>query len=370
MKRVCLMTSVHPAFDVRIFHKECKSLVQAGYEVTLLVPHERDEIIDGVRIKSVPKPTGRLARMTYTVWQVYREAVRLNADMYHFPDPELIPAGLLLKAKGKKVIYDSLEDLPKQILHKYWVPQRYRSTLSRLMQFTERYAAKHFSAIITADEEIAKRFIRINPNTITIQNYPLLEEFPTDAIFNTSRYSSKQVVSFGGINRERAIHETIHAMGLLPDGLDARLILGGASDSEALQQEVTQLPGWKWVYYLGEISRQEMINSVTNAAAALILYSPGPNHYDVRSNRFFESLATGTPVITSDFPKWRGIVEGNGYGLTVNPEDPRAIANAIEYLLTHPQEAEAMGQRGREAVEKYYNWESEERKLLNLYSMF
>jgi glycosyltransferase involved in cell wall biosynthesis len=78
-------------------------------------------------------------------------------------------------------------------------------------------------------------------------------------------------------------------------------------------------------------------------------------------------MSAGTPVIASDFPEWREIIEECGCGLVVDPHDPNEIAEAINYLLTHPHEAEAMGRLGRKAVEEKFNWSSEERKLLALY---
>src|SRR6476469_5707469 len=133
MKRVHVvqLTSVHFADDLRII-KECRSLAGAGYQVTLIAPHPSDEITGGVQIRGVPVVEGRLRRMTLTVWRTYREAVRQRADIYHFHDPELIPVGLLLKARGKKVVYDAHEAYPQKILCKSWIPIKLRPVVSRL----------------------------------------------------------------------------------------------------------------------------------------------------------------------------------------------------------------------------------------------
>jgi glycosyltransferase involved in cell wall biosynthesis len=78
-------------------------------------------------------------------------------------------------------------------------------------------------------------------------------------------------------------------------------------------------------------------------------------------------MAAGLPVIASDFPLWRKIVTESGCGLLVDPRNPQAIAEAMNYILSHPDEAAAMGQRGRTAVEGRYNWETEFPKLQRLY---
>jgi hypothetical protein len=116
----------------RIFHKECKSLARAGYGVTLIAPHDRDEVVDGVRIRAVAKSKSRIERMTRGVARVYREAVRQEAEVYHFHDPELIPVGVLLKARGKKVVYDIHEEYPTKVLSKYYLPRWLRPPLAWL----------------------------------------------------------------------------------------------------------------------------------------------------------------------------------------------------------------------------------------------
>ena len=116
--KVCILTSVHPPFDIRIFHKEAKSLARAGYDITLIAQHDKEEIVEGIRIVSLPKPKNRIDRMTRTVWSAYRKAIKIDADIYHFHDSELIPIGLLLKLRGKRVIYDVHEDFPASILCK------------------------------------------------------------------------------------------------------------------------------------------------------------------------------------------------------------------------------------------------------------
>src|SRR4051794_34340566 len=106
MIRVCHMTSVHPWDDVRIFHKECRSLAAAGFDVHLVACAPEPRRLDEVTVHSVPRSkTGRLGRMLGTARNVYRAAKALDADIYHFHDPELIPYGLLLKWRGKNVIY-------------------------------------------------------------------------------------------------------------------------------------------------------------------------------------------------------------------------------------------------------------------------
>ncbi len=365
--KVCILTSVHPPFDVRIFLKEARSLCNSGYEVSLVVPCEQDAWIEKIKICAVERPRNRLERIVLTTWRIFKVALRQQAHVYHIHDAELIPVALILRLLRKKVIYDIHEDVPATILTKGWIPAFYRRFVAFLLGKVQMFGAKRFSGIVVTSMNIGDRFRLVNKNTVVVQNYPLLEEYRSDTSLGPKPGSTKIVVNFGGISRYRAICEIIEAFGLLPASLDVRLVLGGQSNSDILEEELTLMPGWGRVEYRGMIAREEMMTLLRRADVAIVVYSPAPNHLEVRSNRFFESLAAGIPVITSNFPKWTEIVEGYRCGLTVDPLNPQAIANAIVYILEHHEEAKAMGRRGVNAIEERYNWCNEEKKLLQLY---
>ena len=109
---------------------------------------------------------------------------------------------------------------------------------------------------------------------------------------------------------------------------------------------------------------KELLNS---ARAGLVLLHPRINYVDALPIKLFEYMAVGIPVIASDFPLWRTIVDGANCGILVDPMKPEQIAKAIDWLLDNPREARKMGERGRRAVLERYNWSLEEKKLIELY---
>lgn len=365
MNKICHLTSVHPPFDTRIFYKECRTLAQAGYDVVLVVPHDRDEVVDGVRIRAVSKPENRRERMTKTVLQVYKTVVAENADIYHFHDPELIPVGIVLKLKGKKVIYDVHEDVPKDILTKDYIPMLLRRPIATGAAIVEHMAAKYLDAIIPATPTISQRFPM--GKSVFVQNFPMLNELVTA---NAMPYSnrSNDIVYVGGIAAIRGIREMVEAIGLLPEALEARLCLAGTFSPAELYNEVCTMPGWKRVKFLGWQTREQVAALLGKARVGLVLLHPTLCYYDALPVKLFEYMSAGIPVVASDFPVWRKIVEETGCGLLVNPLDPIAIADAIQWLLEHPIEAERMGHLGSEAVNSKFNWHFESKKLLSLYS--
>jgi len=372
MHKICHLTSVHPPFDTRIFHKECKTLVEAGYEVVLIAKHQRDEVVDGIRIRALPEPKNRIERMTETVWKLYKKALAENADIYHFHDPELIPVGLLLKHKGKKVIYDVHEDVPRQILSKYWIPGPCRKFVAWAVEKTENLAARFLSAIVAATSAIAARFVSKNKNTFIVQNFPMLDEFKNNvkhANENRENFSgrTRAVVYVGGIAANRGIFEMVKAVELVAFKRDVRLFLGGKFETERLENEVKAMPGWEHVEFLGWVGRREVAEVFSKSQAGLVLLHPEPRYMVAYPVKLFEYMSAGLPVVASNFPLWKEIVEGNGCGLTVDPLNPGQIAQAIEYLLEHPDEAKRMGENGQRAVLEKYNWEKEAQKLQALY---
>ena len=365
--RIAHLTSAHPAHDNRIFDRECRYLAARGYDVTLIAPHARDETIDNVQIRAVPPASSRRQRMSHVVPAVYRRAVEEDADLYHFHDPELIPLALLLRRRNKKVVYDVHEDYPSTIKYSSWLPHRVRGTAALCFREFERYASRRFSALIGANSEITRLISPLNPHTIAIGNYPSLKDYPFEPRFDDARYAAGALVSFGGISGRTCTHAIVEALRLIPATVNANLLLGGSVWSKALFTAVTQDPGWSRVTYARELPVRMMLQQLLTASVAFILFSPEPNHFGVGSNRFFEALAAGVPVITSNFPNWKELVNGTGCGMAVNPTDPRAIAEAVTYLLSHPAEAAAMGHRGYELAAKQFNWELESCKLDELY---
>lgn len=365
--RIVHMTSAHGPFDHRIFHKECRSLARAGYEVVELGNYASTDSIDGVRLQGLGLSSGRLQRMTIKLGTICREAFRSDGDAYHIHDPDLLIAGLLLRAAGKRVVYDIHEDVPRDVLMKTYIPKPIRMPLMWVVELAENTAARCMSGLIPATPSIAKRFYAKNNNTVVVNNYPDLDEF-LPSMISKPESRSPAVAYIGGINEQRGIHEMLAAMNLLPRTLGARLELAGWFSIPGLDTELAASSQWQHVRWHGELDRNGIASLLKDVRAGLVLLHPEKNFVAAQPVKLFEYMAAGIPVIASDFPLWRKIVEDAGCGLLVNPFDTRAIAAAIERLITNPTEAEAMGQRGRKAVERHFNWANEEKTLLSFYA--
>lgn len=360
--KIVHLTTVHRPFDVRIFHKECRSLAQAGYEVVLIAPHERPEAVNGIRIHAIPKPANRRERVQKTMWQAYRAAIAENGDLYHFHDPELIPVGVLLKARGKKVIYDIHEDVPAQILGKSYIRFRWlRRLLSQMANLVEKTAALSFDGLVIANPLRVKRFPA--RKSIVIANLPVLDWIDKTPPVETAPSPPPALIYEGGLMRIRGICELLEVMPRLQH--QAHLWLVGPWESEEFRKTCESMPWWKHVHYLGYVHPEQVYAHLKRADVGLVTIYPQENYLHNLPVKAFEYMACSLPMVMSDFPYWREVFEDAA--LFVDPEDPDAIADAVRFLLDHPAEARQMGDAGRKLVEEKYSWETESRKLLAFY---
>jgi glycosyltransferase involved in cell wall biosynthesis len=362
--KVAHLTSVHPRYDSRIYHKMCKSLDIAQHKVEMIVADGKNtEICGNIIIHDIGKPHSRLSRLVITTAKVYRKAKLINADIYHLHDPELIFIGLLLKSSGCRVIFDSHEDVSSQILSKNYLYAPIKFILSRMYAMLEHKMCKYFDGVVAATPFIRDKFVANNITAININNFPLISE-----LVPVHEHKDKQleVCYIGGITIQRGIVEICKAMNIVEGGV--MLNLCGAFESRNCEESIKQTKGWSKVQFHGYVDREGVRNILSRSIAGLVTLHPTINYRDALPIKMFEYMSAGVPVIASDFPLWREIVAGCNCGLLVDPRNPNAIAAAINFLISNPIIAKELGANGRRAVEERYNWALEESKLLNFYS--
>ena len=352
--------STYAADDIRIFQKACKTETAEGYRVTQIVCGARDETIDGVEIRSLSPAKGRLARIIGLSWRMYREAKRQKADLYQIHHPDLIPAGLLLKLFGQKVIYEPREFFPDKILSMRWIPARLRPAAREAFALYERATSAMWDHVIVADRYTAKAFY--NRPVSVVPNYPLL--VPLEQV-QIRQDKKRRLIYVGGLSEERGLLVMAKIAELLRDQ-NVELELMGKF---GFPEDETRIHALTNVRYLGNQNLQAVYRRLVEADLGLLLLQPVPAYTYAGENtlKLFEYMWCGLPVVSSSFPNLIRIVEGAQCGICVDPCNADRAAGAILDLLDQPELRKKMGDNGRNAVRQAYNWPAASKVMKQAY---
>ncbi len=360
MTRVCHITTVHNLLDDRIFYKECVCLVKAGFDVSLVVTHNKNEVINGVNIVSLPKSKNRLHRMFVKSHFAFYRALKTNSKIYHFHDPELLFIGVLLRLMGKKVIYDSHENVSKQIQSKEYIkPRLLRVSVAKFYRIVEKICISTFSSIISVTPEIVEFLSK--KKGVLIRNFPIISLID-DTEINEKKTNKKVLFYAGGLSRIRGIKEVCEAVA--NSNLEMEFQLAGPWESEEYKKECLSI-NKKKINYLGIFPMEEVYPIMKAADIGIATLFPVKNYLNSYPIKAFEYMACELPIVMSDFPYWKKSFSESA--VFVNPNSPEEIRVKIEMLLNHPDKAKKMGENGRKAVIEKYSWEAESKKLVELY---
>lgn len=359
---ICHVTTVHPIWDTRIFHRECRTLVKAGYHVRLMVLDQRGGTEHGVEIHNVESSfRNRLQRISKAPFAMLKELEKMeDVGLVHLHDPELLRIAGRLKKMGKKVVYDAHEDHPRHVFEKRYFPNWLKRPLSFFLEKYENAVVRKLDGVVTPTPLIRERFSKVHSNTVEVRNTPDLEEI---SFHPPSEKNGKEICYVGKVTPQRGAYHSIQAMAYL-EGITLNLV---GPIPEDVREELSALEGWKKVREYGVQEREGVREVLDRSSAGLVVLQPYVNFFAALPVKMFEYMAAGVPVLSSDFKLWADIVEGNDCGVCVDPTNPKRIAEGVQELLADPDRTDQMGRNGRKAVEEEYNWGKDAERLLDLY---
>lgn len=362
--KVCHISTVHHWKDIRIYKKQCLSLSQAGFQVHFIVPMKNGESSENQPINLHPLrlPKNRIDRLFFITKTALTEAFKLNADLYHVHDPELLPIALKLKKRGKLVIYDAHENTPASIIDKEWIPFQFiRNFVSRVFEKYELKVSNQLDAVISVAEPLLDRF---NNKKALIRNLPILDNFEGESLSSELEKAEKGAVYAGGLTEARNIKEMIDAVD--KSNNIKVLHLFGEWESKDYFNRCKDSKGWSKVRFWGfRDSKQVYTFFKEKGLIGLILFDKNiKNHKVALPNKAFEYMAAGLPLLMSDIPYWKENFH-NVAGFT-DPSNIEGISKSIDDLITNEELRQERVEKGLQEV-KTLNWQRESEVLVNLY---
>jgi glycosyltransferase involved in cell wall biosynthesis len=344
-----------------------------------------NEQANGISIIDVGRISSRIKRIFFLQRRIYKAALRINAMLYHFHDPELLFVGLRLRKRGYEVVFDSHEDFPQLALQRDYIAKPLQQPLFWLTTQIEKYVTRRLSGVISATDTISAKFKAYAvPQIETIKNYDLIPfspnqisasrsqgiEFYNQRIETQNQVCEKQsqipvACYVGGLTQVRGIEEVMLAC----HKADVPLILAGAFDSAAFQEKLKTNEAWANVEYLNVVPHSQVAFCIyRKATIGLCVLHAAPNHTHSIPIKMLEYMSNGLAVVATDAIEFCvQVVEKHHCGVLVKADDVESIVYAIKYLKDNPQTAKEMGENGRKAAENEYNWQSQERLLLAFY---
>ncbi|MFY8191145.1 MAG: glycosyltransferase family 4 protein [Bacteroidia bacterium] len=371
--RVCHFSSVHHVWDTRVFYRECVSLAKK-FDVTLIaIGNEGNFVKDGVRVISIPKPKNFIERFFKTVFKVFILAVKQEAHIYHIHDAEMIPFGILLSVLGKQVIYDIHENTHDDILLKPWIKPNKRKLLAKgynaLLWIGSKFL--HYIVVVADPKFLPKFFVDENQATI-IQNFANVDDFKPYLIEDRSKLLGNHLFYVGMIkDMYYNINPFLDAMVLLnKKGIKCHLHLVGYFGA-GISTNLHELHFWEQlkdqITYYGFLETPEAYQISMQCKVGLCIKNQPESMLVSHERKLFEYLAIGLPSIFCNQSIYSGLNHQFDMGESVDVNDANAIAHSLEILLGSEEILLRKSQNAISAARQHFNWNMEEKKLIELY---
>jgi glycosyltransferase involved in cell wall biosynthesis len=378
--KICFLSYTHIYNDTRILHKEAFSLAEAGFEVVHLAPDHTAMTyqIDGVNVETYPRCSGILGRLVRFV-RLFKKGVQMDADCYHCNEIESWFVGLLIKLfhRDKRVIFDVHEHYPSRFDEPH-VPKGLGLIGKPAIQLCFQILPMWTDYLIFAKRSVEPDFRLIPGRHDFIFNYGPLRLLShtiedVDPSIRQEMNAPKTAIHIGGFSRARGWPQLLQALKEM-EHQELEVVCFGAvyEGTETLMAEAERLGVADRIHIRKPVPYEQIVDYLLCADVGLMLYQPHIlNHVYAFPMKMYDYMLAGLPVIGPDFAvEVEPVIRQEECGLVVNTADPKQIADALDTLCDNPSLAQDMGRRGREAVKREYNWESQAKKLIDLYRGF
>ncbi|MCK5841671.1 MAG: glycosyltransferase family 4 protein [Candidatus Sabulitectum sp.] len=289
-------------------------------------------------------------------------ALEVDADIYHANDLDTLQiCGSAAARKNARLVYDS---------HELWLESsRYLIATHplnriRLKRIERKYIYKT-DAVIAVTPLRGEKMQQMYPamkNLQIVENAPeKLEKLPSAGKLRDMINAAPDAVIAlyqGVLCPERGLEELLKAAKLTTNPAVRFVIIGMDTWNGTLQRMAANMGLKDKVIFLPPVPSEELPEITVDADMGFILFrNTCLNHFYSLPNKLYEYMMAGVPIIASDFPEMKRVLNEVESGITVDPDSPEEISHAVETLAAHPAMRKKMKDRGRTAAMDRYNWE-------------
>lgn len=358
-KTLCFFSAFSRHDDEVLTYRHDKALKAAGWDTVYVVNDDEPETEkDGLKIVGTgnKQQSGYLKRIFIAPFQSYKALKKIDADVYQTWCLENMLVCMLLKWKGKKIVFQLREEHPYLYMLKKRKPLWERKLVVKILLILMRFFLRRFDFVLATGDDEGEILKELGVKKYRIQgNFPFVN---WDFKLSLEDYLKREnrIIYFGTIYSYSCQEFLLKA---LEKTENVKYLLAGKfRGAKVYQNTVMQLPTWKDVEFIDGFNPQELNELMGRSTMSNVLRDFSKTHFhngNIGIIKIFESMEAGLPLICSDVPVYRKIWEEYKFGILVDPKNSDQIAEAINYLVTHKEEAYKMGQEGRRAVIEKYN---------------
>jgi len=341
---------MHDFHDARIYQRACVGLVRLGHEVHFVVSRHNEAIQnEGVEFHWIKNRQGWRRRWFSSIDAV-NIAIGLNADIYHFHDPDLLPHILKIKRKlpKAKIVYDIHENY--QVRFQQW---GFPIILGRFFQKYQIRKINQLDGFVTTTETMKKLFSEVYKPGVVIRNSVDTHRLNHLNIAEVLPFETPTIYTSGTHSHSRLVLQTVQSMKYLPKDLNFRMLFAGRYSPGIEEKLIAQAKkdGTSKLLFLEKmLPWAENFRRTAKAMCGCVFYEDNLNNQVTLPNRVYEYMFCGIPIVVSDYPELRNIINMAKCGVIIKSEEPNDIAEAFEFLLRNPEKAIEMGNNGRKAI--------------------
>lgn len=375
VRSVCIVTSVHPDFDARVW-RHATGLAALGVEVHLICPWKvgEEEIRAGVCLHPFAPVERRIERLYSIPLRVLPKVFRLlkRVQIIHFHDIDLLPYMAFL-GLVKPVVYDVHENYPEEMLVRPYkrLPSAVRPFLYHVVRLGQWILASMLRNVVLVVPSQREDFWGERLKITYLWNYA--DKRLAGGRLRNYRTRGNVVAFPGSQYRENGsfilLEVAAEVKKKVPDVLFRMTdrFHGVKSLREEFLARRDALGLHDSVMLVPNVPASQIMEELNLARVGVIPALPVPKTYRGMPNKLFEYMAAGIPVVSFDYPYPREVIVSAGCGSLVAPENIRDFAEKIVFFLENVDEAIEHGQRGSDSFEGKYNWESQMPKLIDYY---